>query len=82
MVQSQLLDVLRRHGITRIEAEGKPFDPHLHEAVLQQPSAEHPPHTVVQVFEQGYLLHDRVLRPSRVAVSTRPEGAKPKSNEE
>jgi molecular chaperone GrpE len=82
MVQNQLLDVLRRHGVTRIEAEGRPFDPNLHEAVMQQPSAEHPPHTVVQVFEQGYLLHDRVLRPSRVAVSTRPEGAKPKSIEE
>ncbi len=75
MVQSQLLDVLRRHGVTRIEAQGQPFDPNLHEAVMQQPSREYPPSTVVQVFEQGYLIHDRVLRPARVAVSVPAGGA-------
>jgi molecular chaperone GrpE len=74
MVQAQFLDVLRRHGVTRIEALGQPFDPHLHQAVMQQPSAEHPPNTVVQVLEQGYLIHDRVLRPARVAVSPLPDG--------
>jgi len=72
MVQSQLLDALRRHGVTRIEAQGKPFDPNLHEAVMQQPSAEHPPQTVLQVLEQGYVMHERVLRPARVVVSTAP----------
>jgi molecular chaperone GrpE len=72
MVHSQLLDVLRRHGVTRMEALGQPFDPNLHQAVLQQPSKEHPPMTVVQVLEPGYLIHDRVLRPARVAVSTAP----------
>jgi molecular chaperone GrpE len=69
MVQTQLLDLLRRHGITRIEAQGQPFDPNLHQAVMQQPSANQPPNTVVQVLEQGFLIHDRVLRPARVAVS-------------
>jgi molecular chaperone GrpE len=73
MVVSQLLDVLRRHGITRVEAEGQPFDPNLHQAVMQQPSARVPPNTVVQVLEQGYRMHDRVLRPARVAVSSAPE---------
>jgi molecular chaperone GrpE len=72
LVQSQLLDVLRRHGVTRIEAQGKPFDPNLHQAVMQQPSAEVPPSTVLQVLEPGYLLHDRVLRPARVVVSVAP----------
>jgi molecular chaperone GrpE len=72
LVQSQLLDALRRHGVTRIEAEGQPFDPNLHQAVLQQPSADHPPLTVVQVLEPGYLIHDRVLRPASVAVSVAP----------
>src|SRR5579875_730304 len=43
MVQTQLLDILRRHGITPINAEGQPFDPNCHQAVLQQPSKEHPP---------------------------------------
>jgi molecular chaperone GrpE len=69
MVQSQLLDVLRRHGVTRIEAQGQPFDPKMHEAVMQQPSKDHPPQTVLQVLEQGFLFHDRVLRPARVVVS-------------
>jgi len=72
MVQSHLLDVLRRHGVTRMEAQGKPFDPHLHQAVMQQPSAEVPPQTVLQVLEPGYVFHDRVLRPARVIVSTTP----------
>ena len=54
MVQSQMLDVLRRHGITRIEAQGKPFDPNLHQAVMQQPSKDQPPGTVLQVLEHGY----------------------------
>jgi len=72
MVQAQLLDALRRHGVSRIEALGKPFDPNLHQAVTQQPSADHPPQTVLMVLEQGYALHDRVLRPARVVVSAAP----------
>jgi molecular chaperone GrpE len=73
MVHTQLLDILRRHGVTRIEAQGQPFDPNCHQAVSQQPSKEHPPMTVVQVLEPGYRIHDRVLRPARVVVSTAPE---------
>lgn len=72
MIRGQFLDVLRRHGITPIEALHQPFDPNLHQAVLQQPSAEHPPNTVVQVLEQGFRIHDRVLRPASVAVSVAP----------
>ena len=70
MIQSQVLDALRRHGIMRIDAQGKPFDPNLHQAVMQQPAADVPPGTVLQVLEEGYLIHDRVLRPARVVVST------------
>jgi molecular chaperone GrpE len=73
MVHTQLLDTLRRHGITRIEAQGLPFDPNLHQAVMQQPNAQYPPMTVLQVLEQGYLIHERVLRPARVIVSTAPD---------
>ncbi|MBI1914119.1 MAG: nucleotide exchange factor GrpE [Planctomycetes bacterium] len=72
MVETQFLDLLRRFGVTRIDALGKPFDPNLHQAVMQQPSAEHPPHTVVNVFAPGYTMHDRVLRPAQVAVSVPP----------
>jgi molecular chaperone GrpE len=70
MVQAQVHDILRRHGISRLEAQGQPFDAHLHQAVMQMPSAEVPPGTVVQVLEQGYGIHERVLRPARVIVST------------
>jgi molecular chaperone GrpE len=72
MVQAQLLDVLRRHGVTRIEALGKPFDPNLHEAVMKQPAADQPAGTVLQVLEPGYKIHERVLRPARVVVSAAP----------
>ncbi|HEV3236717.1 MAG TPA: nucleotide exchange factor GrpE [Gemmataceae bacterium] len=69
MIQAQVLDALKRHGITRIEALGQPFDPNLHQAVMQQPSSQQPPNTVLQVLEQGFMIHDRVLRPARVVVS-------------
>ena len=69
MVIRQLEDVLARYHCNRIEALGEPFNPHLHEAILQQPSAEHPPGTVIHVTETGFQLHDRVVRPSKVIVS-------------
>jgi molecular chaperone GrpE len=77
MVHTQLLDVLRRHGVNRMGAQGEPFDPTRHEAVLQQPRKDVPPGTVVQVLEHGYTIHDRVLRPARVAVSSAPGNAEP-----
>jgi molecular chaperone GrpE len=80
MTQSQILDVLRRHGITRIEAQGQAFDPNLHQAVMQQHSTDQPPHTVVQVLEPGYMIQDRVLRPARVVVSApAPSGERSKN---
>ena len=76
MVLTQFLDLLRRHGIIPIEAEGKPFDPNLHHAVMQQPAADVPPNTVTQVLERGFMIHDRVLRPASVAVSVPGAAAK------
>jgi molecular chaperone GrpE len=69
MVQSQLLDVLKRHGITPIEAIGQPFDPNKHQAVMQRPAAELPANTVLDVLQRGFMIHDRVLRPASVVVS-------------
>src|SRR5579885_390869 len=67
------LDILKRHGVTPIEvAPGSAFDPHLHEAVTQQPTNDYPPGSVVQVLQQGFLLHDRVLRPASVIVASEP----------
>jgi len=70
LVQTQLVDMLKRHGITPIDALNKPFDPNLHQAVMQQKAPNQPANTVVQVLENGFTIHDRVLRPARVAVST------------
>ena len=72
LTQSQLYDILRRHNITRIDAEGQPFDPNVHQAVMQQPS-DQPPGTVLRVLQQGFKLHDRVLRPATVIVSAAKE---------
>lgn len=79
LVQSQFLDILRRHGITRIDAQGQPFDPNLHQAVMQEPTRDHPPSTVSRVLQHGYLIHDRVLRPASVAVSVAPAEEKHKT---
>ncbi len=72
MVQKQLLGILAKYGVEPIPALGEPFDPHYHEALLQQPSDQHPEGTVVAELGKGYKIHDRVLRPSKVAVSVRP----------
>ena len=72
MVSQQFRDILKTHAAEPIEALGKPFDPNLHEALTQMPSADHAPMTVLQVVEMGYRLHDRVVRPARVIVSCAP----------
>lgn len=73
MVHRQLLAILAKHGVEPIEALGTPFDPNQHEALLQQPDASHPEGTVVAELGKGYKIHERVLRPSKVAVSVRPQ---------
>jgi molecular chaperone GrpE len=71
MVQTQFLELLKRNGITRIDCEGKPFDPNVHQAVMQKPAPDVEPNTIVQVIEQGFMNQDRVLRPAKVIVSTK-----------
>ncbi|MSQ94653.1 MAG: nucleotide exchange factor GrpE [Gemmataceae bacterium] len=71
MVLTQFLELLKRHGITRIDCEGKPFDPNVHQAVMQKPDDTVEPNTIVQVIEQGFMNQDRVLRPAKVIVSTK-----------
>jgi molecular chaperone GrpE len=72
MVQKQLLGILAKYGVEPIAAMGEAFDPNFHDAFMQQPSAEHPEGTVVNELTKGYKIHDRVLRPSKVAVSVKP----------
>jgi molecular chaperone GrpE len=64
----QLVAAFAKSGITEIAADGEKFDPHRHQAMAMIESAE-APNTVVQVFQKGYLLNDRVLRPALVAVA-------------
>ena len=67
------LDALKRHGVKRVDVgPGSAFDPNVHEAVMQQPTNDHDPGSVVQVLQQGFLLHDRVLRPASVIVASEP----------
>lgn len=79
MVSQQLTDVLKGHAARPIEAEGQAFDPNLHEALSQVPTSEHPPMTVIQVVESGYVMHDRVVRPAKVIVSSAPPEPKPEA---
>jgi molecular chaperone GrpE len=72
MVAQQFADVLSGFSIKVIDAVGQPFDPNFHEAIQQMPSEEHPKMTVIQEVERGYQLHDRILRPSKVIVSSGP----------
>ena len=82
MTERELLNVLERHGIRRIFPLNEPFNPHLHQAVMEIQRADVPTGTAVQVFQVGYTIEDRVLRPAMVAVSkggpkaaSGPEGA-------
>jgi molecular chaperone GrpE len=72
MVASQLENVLKQHQCTRIETVGAPFDPNFHQALAQEPSDEHPAGTITREAQLGYRLHDRVIRPAQVFVSTGP----------
>ena len=69
MIYKNMYDVMGRKGLVRIDAVGETFDPNIHEAVMQVTSEEHPENVVVEELQKGYMLHDRVIRPSMVVVS-------------
>jgi molecular chaperone GrpE len=72
LVRQQLVTILASHGAEPIEALGQPFDPNFHQAILHQPSNDAPADSVTMVTQQGYKLHDRVVRPAQVIVSSGP----------
>ena len=74
LVLRDLVGVLTKHGVTAIEAEGRPFDPSVHEAMGQVPDDSVAPNTVIQVL-------DRMLRPTRVMVSGRSDAGAPKESD-
>jgi molecular chaperone GrpE len=69
----QLLQALNKFGLSSFESQGKPFDPALHEAILLVSSDQYEPNQVVEEFQKGYLLNDRLIRPATVSVSKPPE---------
>ncbi|MDD5506400.1 MAG: nucleotide exchange factor GrpE, partial [Candidatus Omnitrophica bacterium] len=73
MILSHLYEMLKEYGVKPIEAKGKIFDPHLHEALMQAENAELPEHTIVEEMQKGYMLNDRVIRTSKVKVSKKAE---------
>ena len=69
MIYKQLMAVLEKEGVTKIEAVGKPFDPNYHQAVMRVPSDEYDDDIVVEVLQEGYLLGEKTLRPAMVKVA-------------
>lgn len=73
MILAHLYEMLKGYGLRPIEAEGKPFDPHLHEALMQTENKDVPEHTVVEELQKGYLLNDKIIRTAKVKVSKKQE---------
>ncbi len=72
LIARHLKEILRGEGLSEINPEGEPFDPFYHEAMMREETTEVPENTVLEVFQKGYKLRDRLLRPARVKVGTRP----------
>ena len=75
LIYKQLLDNFARLGVERIEPLGRPFDPHLHQAMDRTETTEHADGIILQVFQPGYVFHGRVLRPAMVRVAVHPSSA-------
>jgi molecular chaperone GrpE len=73
MTHGMLTATLKKFGVTPIESAGAPFDPAFHQAMTQVETDEHPPNTVVEEFQKGYMLKERLLRPAMVSVSAPPK---------
>lgn len=79
MTEREFLNVLERHKVRRLTPKGDIFDPHLHQAMMEQQDPSVPSGTVLQVFQAGYVIEDRVLRPAMVVVAKGgPKAVKPK----
>lgn len=76
LVFDHMLDALKSHGVQRIEALGQPFNPNLHEAMMQRSEPDKADNIVLEVYQAGYLMGEQVLRPSKVIVN-KLETAKP-----
>jgi molecular chaperone GrpE len=73
MILAHLYETLKEYGVKPVDAEGKLFDPHLHEALMQVENEDLPEHTIVEELQKGYLLNERVIRTAKVKVSKKHE---------
>ena len=76
MIHKDLKEFLKKIGVKEIEAEGKPFNPHEHEAMMQEERDDQPEDHVVGELQKGYIFNGRIIRPSKVKVSKRPQKKK------
>ena len=87
MTEREFVNVLERHGVKRINPKGEAFNPHLHQAMMEMQNADVAPGTILEVFQPGYVIDDRVLRPAMVVVAkggqkqAKPQGSEAASGE-
>jgi molecular chaperone GrpE len=79
LIYKLLVDNISRMGVERVDPTGKPFDPHLHQAMDRAETTDHEDGTVVQTFQPGYVFNGRVLRPAMVRVAVNPTAASKRS---
>jgi molecular chaperone GrpE len=80
LIRKQLLDVLSKQGLQKIETEGKRFDPHFHHAIERVETSDQPDDTILEELQSGYVFHGKVLRPAMVRVAVNPSGHDAASN--
>jgi molecular chaperone GrpE len=80
LIRKQLWDALARHGVQKVDAAGKMFDPNFHQAAERVESTDYPDGSVIEVFQDGYVSYGRVLRPAIVRVAVHPGGVESQSN--
>ena len=80
LIRKQMLDVLSKQGLQKIETEGKPFDPNFHHAIERVETSDQPDDTVLEELQSGYVFHGKVLRPAMVRVAANPAGHNAASN--
>lgn len=73
LIHKQFKDALSKFGLEPVESVGQTFDPHLHEAVTTEPSDKHKENTIIEEFQRGYRIGDKLLRPAKVKVASSPE---------
>ena len=81
MIQQEFIKVMEKNGVEPVAAMGQPFDPELHEAMMQQEDPDADENTVLCVYQKGYLHHGRLIRPAQVVVSKKPAAGYTQKND-